>query len=49
MFGHLMDTLPEYVCRYVLGVYYEIVSSKRKILIEYYRQGYLEDTYEINY
>lgn len=44
--GH---TLPEYVCRYLLGVYYEIISSNRKILIEYYRQGELANTYVINY
>lgn len=44
--GH---TLPEYVCRYVLGVYYEIVYSQRKILIEYYRHGGREDTYTIAY
>lgn len=31
--------LPEYVCRYVLGVYYEINYQHQKILIEYYRQG----------
>lgn len=42
-------TLPEHVCGYVLGVYYEIVYSQRKILIEYYRQGNLENTYVIRY
>ena len=31
--------LPEHVCRYVLGVYYEINYRRRKILVEYYRQG----------
>ena len=44
--GH---SLPEYVCRYVLGVYYEINYTKRQILIEYYRRGILEKTYVINY
>ena len=44
--GH---TLPEYVCRYVLGVYYEINYSTRSIRVEYYRQGMLASTYQIKY
>ena len=32
-------TLPEHVCRYVLGVYYEINYSQRLILLEYYQKG----------
>ena len=32
-------TLPEHVCRYVLGVYYEINYSRKSILIEYYCKG----------
>ena len=32
-------TLPEHVCRYVLGVYYEINYKQKSILIEYYRKG----------
>ena len=32
-------TLPEHVCRYVLGVYYEINYKLKSILIEYYRKG----------
>ena len=31
--------LPEHVCRYVLGVYYEINYKQKSILIEYYRKG----------
>lgn len=31
--------LPEHVCRYVLGVYYEINYKRKSILIEYYRKG----------
>ena len=31
--------LPEHVCRYVLGVYYEINHRKKNILIEYYQRG----------
>ena len=40
--GH---TLPEYVCRYVLGVYYEINYSLNLVLIEYYKQGEMNYTY----
>lgn len=36
--------LPEHVCRYVLGVYYEINYRTNRISIEYYRQG--EKVYE---
>lgn len=32
-------TLPEHVCRYILGIYYEINYSCRQIMIEYYRKG----------
>ncbi len=31
--------LPEHVCRYVLGVYYEINYKRKSILIEYYCKG----------
>ena len=31
--------LPEHVCRYVLGVYYEINFRRKSIVIEYYRKG----------
>lgn len=33
------QTLPEHVCGYVLGIYYEINYKKREILLEYYRKG----------
>lgn len=33
-------TLPKHVCRYKLGVYYEIDFEKRSILIEYYSKGF---------
>jgi hypothetical protein len=32
-------TLPEHVCRYVLGVYYEINAKKNDVYIEYYSKG----------
>lgn len=34
--GH---SLPEHVCRYVLGVYYEIDRPKKRIMVEYYQKG----------
>ena len=41
-------TLPEHVCRYVIGIYYEINFSKRKILLEYYKQGELFEKQTLN-
>ena len=38
------NNLPEHVCRYVLGVYYEINYNRKQILIEYYRKGELVST-----
>jgi hypothetical protein len=32
-------TLPEHICRYILGIYYEVDLGKKKILIEYYYKG----------
>lgn len=32
-------TLPEHVCGYQLGVYYEINIAKRIVYIEYYKEG----------
>lgn len=31
-------TLPKYVCRYVLGIYYEVNYKNETIFIEYYRK-----------
>lgn len=41
--------LPEHVCRYVLGIYYEIDFEERLITIEYYRNGYMDRMYQLNY
>ena len=38
-------TLPEHVCGYELGIYYEINYGRREILIEYYKQGYQYNYY----
>jgi hypothetical protein len=43
--GH---TLPEHVCRYVLGVYYEIDLLKQKIKVEYYHKGEIIESYEVS-
>ena len=32
-------TLPEHVCGYRLGIYYEINFRKNSILVEYYKNG----------
>ena len=32
-------TLPEHVCRYVIGIYYEIDFEYKTIRLEYYKQG----------
>jgi hypothetical protein len=36
-------TLPEHVCRYALGIYYEINFAKNEALIEYYKNGCMEE------
>lgn len=42
-------TLPDHVCRYKLGVYYEICFSKKEIHIEYYYRGNCVDKEKISY
>ena len=34
-------TFPEHVCRYIIGVFYEIDKEKKKVNLEYYRSGKL--------
>ena len=41
-------TLPQHVCRYVLGVYYEINYAHKTILIEYYAKGNIIKEYMID-
>ena len=41
--------LPEHVCRYVLGVYYEIDYRKKNILIEYYHSGVLVSSHNCSF
>ncbi|MCL2587004.1 MAG: hypothetical protein FWE31_02060 [Firmicutes bacterium] len=43
------ETLPEHVCRYILGVYYEVNFSKRKISLEFYKKGALFEEVVIDY
>lgn len=38
-------TLPEHVCRYILGIYYEVDFGARVIYIEYYRKGEMVRNY----
>ena len=38
-------TLPDCVCYYILGVYYEIDWKHKQIHLEYYRCGKLVDSY----
>ncbi|PKM50371.1 MAG: hypothetical protein CVV02_11360 [Firmicutes bacterium HGW-Firmicutes-7] len=40
-------TLPEHVCRYMLGIYYEVDFATMNILLEYYKQGSLFCTYSV--
>ena len=42
-------TLPEHVCRYKLGIYYEINFPQALIFVEYYTEGYLYNKYTIDY
>lgn len=42
-------TLPKHVCRYSLGIYYEINFTNKKIIIEYYKKGCLYKEYTINF
>lgn len=37
-------TLPEHVCRYIIGIYYEVDIKNKKIYIEFYKRGKLVDT-----
>lgn len=41
--------LPEHVCRYKLGVYYEINYTKKTILLEYYFNGNFNKSEEIQF
>lgn len=41
--------LPEHVCGYSLGIYYEINYIRREILIEYYRSGKCVEEYKVNF
>lgn len=34
-------TFPDHVCRYILGIYYEIYHDRNQVYLEYYRYGEL--------
>lgn len=38
------QSLPKHVCRYVIGIYYEININRKQILLEYYYKGHLESS-----
>ena len=40
---------PEHVCRYVVGVYYEINYRNKEILTEYYHKGKLKNSHILKY
>ena len=42
-------TFPEHVCRYVLGIYYEIDYGQNMIFIEYYQKGQLVKKYSLTF
>lgn len=41
-------SLPEHVCRYILGVYYELNISRMEALVEYYQNGKLVQSYTLS-
>lgn len=41
-------SLPKHVCRYILGVYYELNISRMEALVEYYRNGKLLHYYTLS-
>ena len=41
--------LPEHVCRYKLGVYYEVNLRKQMVHIEYYEKGKKSKEYDLNF
>lgn len=42
-------TLPKHVCRYKLGIYYEINIRKKTFYIEYYRRGEKINEYSLKF
>ncbi len=39
--------LPEHVCGYALGIYYEVNFRRNCILVEYYKKGYCYHQYKV--
>ncbi len=42
-------SLPEHVCRYILGVYYELNSEKRQVAVRYYVKGAMLREYTLKF
>lgn len=36
-------TFPEHVCRYIIGIYYEVDWENKQVIIDYYKCGQLEE------
>lgn len=47
MESHGCRALPEHVCGYGLGIYYEINFRRMNVLVEYYQKGYCYHRYKI--
>jgi hypothetical protein len=42
-------TLPEHVCRYLIGIYYEIDIANRLVVLEYYKKGEKWDSFTMDF
>lgn len=49
VWGYPRNVLPEHICGYGLGIYYEIDFKCKKILVEYYRKGYKYKQYILDF
>lgn len=45
----LFDELPPYICRYSLGIFYDLDVKKRQIKLDFYQHGELIKTRTIHY
>lgn len=45
----LFDELPPYICRYSLGIFYDLDIKKRQIKLDFYRHGELVEMQTIHY
>ncbi len=45
----LFDELPPYICRYSLGIFYDLDVKKRQLKLDFYQHGKLIKMQTINY